>query len=171
MRKIIVFLALAATVSATSAHASHVDFNVGVNLAPLPVPAVPAYAPPPVVIEDQPEFVSLPQTGFYAAVGVPYDLFRVGRRYYLCRDNAWYSAPYYNGPWTAVGYRALPWTLRRYPVERIRYWRDGYRHHGGYDGYGYYRPGREWRETRWQDGWRGEREEMGHHRRGRWERD
>ncbi len=167
MRKLIVFLAFAATVSATSVHASHVNFNVGVNLGPLPVPAVPVYAPPPVVIEDQPEFVPLPQTGFYTAVGVPYDLFRVGRRYYLCRNNIWYSSSAYNGPWATVGYRALPWTLRRYPVERIRYWRDECRHHGD-DSYGYSRPGREWREDRWQGGWRGERGETGHHRHSRW---
>jgi hypothetical protein len=158
MRKVIVFLAFIAAVSATSAHASHVDFNIGVNLGPLPVPAVPVYATPPVVAAG-PEFVPLPGAGFYAAVGVPYDLFRVGRRYYLCRDNTWYSAPYYNGPWIAVGYRSLPSPLRRYPVERVRYWRDERQRHYGDEGDRYYRPGREWREGRWhgRDDWGRER--------------
>ncbi len=154
---------------ASSAFASNVSFSFGINVSPAPVYAAPVYAPPAVVIDEPPEFVAPPALGFYAAVGTPYDLFYAANRYYLCRGNAWYSAPYYNGPWVQVGYRALPWGLRKYPVERIRYMRDeaGY---DDYNGYRHFRP--EWNE--WRDrsaGWGGRRPyEVRHHRHARqWE--
>lgn len=118
-------IAVAAT--ASSAHAANVGFNFGLNIGNIPVP-VPV--PPPVVIESPPEFVAQPSMGFYAAVGTPHDLFYASNRYYLCRGNAWYAAPYYNGPWVQVGYRSVPRGLRRYPIARIRHMRDeGYRHY------------------------------------------
>lgn len=137
MKKAMFCLALTATLSAPFAYASNVDFSVGINIGNQPRVAVPAPPPPvytpPVVIEEPPEFIEPPELGFYAAVGVPYDLFFVTNRYYLYRNNAWYAAPRYNGPWVSVGYRTLPMELRRHSFKKIRYYRDA--------GYGHYRHG------------------------------
>ncbi len=139
MKKVLFSLAFASVLGCPLAYANNVDFNVGINIGnhpreavPVPVPVAPppqpVYVQQPVVIEEPPEFIAPPQLGFYAAVGVPYDLFYVGSRYYLYRGNAWYAAPNYNGPWVSVRYGTLPPAMRRYPFEKIRYYRDaGYR--------------------------------------------
>ena len=165
MRKAIIGLMMVFAVAtlATSANASNVGFSFGINVG---VPA-PVYAPPPVVIDSPPEFVAQPGMGFYAAMGTPYDLFYADNGYYLYRANTWYAAPDYNGPWVQVGYRSIPWGLRRYPMARIRYMRDeGFRHYDR-DNYGYrhFRP--EWSD--WRDRharWNGEnpREHRHHYR-------
>lgn len=158
MKKVLSCLALAIALPGPFAYASNVDFSVGINIGNQPrvaapvVVAPPVYAPP-VVIEEPPEFIAPPELGFYAAVGVPYDLFFVASRYYLCKGNVWYSGPRYNGPWVSVHYRSLPREIRRYPFEKIRYYRDA--------GYGHYRrgdnpywerhhfhPEKEWKEQR-----------------------
>jgi hypothetical protein len=142
--------------SVSRAHASDVGFSLGINLGNI---AAQVYAPPRVAFEEPPQFMARPGLGFSFAVGTPYDLFYAADRYYLCRGNMWYAAPYYNGPWVHVGFRALPWGLRRYPIARLRYLRDeGWRHRGGdddYNGYGHFRP--EWRgrrdmQARWEGG-------------------
>lgn len=154
MKKRILGLTIAIGVAAAAfnAHAANVGINVGINVGTIPVPV-----PPPVVIDSPPEFIAQPSMGFYAAVGTPHDLFYASNRYYLCRGNAWFAAPYYNGPWVRVGYRSVPWGLRRYPIARIRHMRDeGYRHYrdGAY-GYGRFRPAqRDWHER--HAGWEGD---------------
>ncbi len=172
MKKVIASLTFASVLGCPLAYASNVDFSVGINIGnqpraavPVPVatPAPPVYVPPPVVIDEPPEFISPPELGFYVAVGVPYDIFFVGGRYYLCRGNAWYAAPNYNGPWASVRYKALPPSVRRYPIERVRNFRDaGYRHYrqGGnpYWERHHFHP-----EKRWKDDRRAER--------GDWNRD
>jgi hypothetical protein len=142
MKRYLFGLAIALLAPVSQAQASNVDFNVGVNIG---VPAAPVYVNPPVVIEGPPEFVAPPQLGFYVAVGVPYDLFYFGNRYYLYRGNGWYGAPYYNGPWVTIGYGDVPYGLRRFPMERVHYYRDGYynRYHkyGGQE-FRHFRPAR-----------------------------
>lgn len=152
MKKYLVTLmnlfAIAASVSV--AHASNVGFNIGVNLGTLPAPVI---AAPPVEVAEPPEFVAQPGSGFYVAVGTPYNLFYAGNLYYLCRGGSWYAAPYYNGPWVSVGYRVLPWQLRRYPIARLRYFRDEWGRHNGAE-YGHFRPEMHgWdRHARWDGG-------------------
>ncbi len=162
MRKVLFTLALASLLGCPFAYAGNVGVSVGINIGNQPPAAVPVavapppepvYAAPPVVIEEPPEFIAPPQLGFYAAVGVPYDLFYVSSRYYLCRNNVWYAAPSYNGPWVSVRYRTLPSPLRRYPYEKIRYYRDaGYRdyRHGGSPYWEKHRfhPDKVWKEQR-----------------------
>lgn len=173
MRKVLLSLAVVATLAGT-AQASDVGFNVGINIgsAPRVYAPPPVYYPPPAVIEERPEFVQLPDLGFSAAVGIPYDLFYVSGRYYLAQGNAWYSAPCYNGPWVSVRYQRLPWGLRKYPFERVRYYRDvEYRRSCDHDDRP--APGREWREyrrydnERWKEARRWERRPD----RGRWHDD
>ncbi len=162
---------LASIFSCPSVYASNVDFHVGVNIGtpgvavPVPVPVAPppqpVYVQPQVVIDEPPEFIAPPELGFYVAVGVPYDLFFASGRYYLCRGNTWYSSPNYNGPWVSARYKALPWGLRKYPYERIRYFRDaGYRHYreGGnpYWEKHHFHPEKRWHDERRAD--RGDRD-------------
>ncbi len=148
MRKHLVILVSLCTVAA-SVSLAHAGLNIGVNVGiPAPVIAVPAppvIAAPPVEVVEPPEFVAQPGLGFYVAVGTPYDIFYAENRYYLCRGDAWYAAPYYNGPWVSVGYRAVPWRLRRYPIARLHSFRDDWGRHRGeghYAGYGHFRPER-----------------------------
>jgi hypothetical protein len=143
VRKYLVILSslCAIAASASFAHASNVGFNIGVNVG-IPAPVI---AEPPVEVVEPPEFVAQPGSGFYVAVGTPYDIFYAGNRYYLCRGDAWYAAPYYNGPWVSVGYRTVPWRLRRYPMARVHSFRDDWGRHRGeghYAGYGHFRPER-----------------------------
>ena len=138
MRKYLVTLSFAVASSASLAHASGVGLNIGINLVNLPVPVV---AAPPVAVVEPPEFIARPGLGFYVAVGTPNDLFYADNRYYLCRGDAWYEAPYYNGPWISVGYRALPGELRRYPIARLRDFREEMGSHRG-EAYGHFRPER-----------------------------
>jgi hypothetical protein len=160
------FAAVAMLASVPGAQASDVGFSLGVNLGNVVARfyAPPVSTPPRVAFREPPEFVAQPGLGFYFAVGTPYDLFYTANRYYLCRGNAWFAAPYYNGPWVQIGYGGLPWALRRYPVARLRYFRDkGCRHYRDYGyGYGHFRPERRgWdRHARWDSGLPGG---MGHH--------
>lgn len=166
MRRSIIGLMIVIAVAtlAPRAHASNVGFNFGVNIGNIPAPV---YATPPVVIEEPPEFVAQPALDFYAAVGTPYDLFYAANRYFLCNNNVWYAAPNYDGPWVQVHYRELPWSLRRYPITRLRYFRDeGSRHNSDDDNYDYrrFRPDRhDWQDMHEQ--WEGEKpSEVAHHR-------
>jgi len=143
-----------------------VGLNIGLPwvVAPAPVPP-PVYAYPdnsyqPVAVVDEPEFVMPPELGFYVAVGVPYDLYFYNNSYWINRSNIWYSSAYYNGPWTRIYYRDVPYLFNRYPFERVRHYRDAYygryQKHGVWDGYTHFRPAH-------RDRYRGE---PGHDRRG-----
>jgi hypothetical protein len=170
MKKYLAGLALSMILPVTQSHAAHVNFNVGVNVG---VPVAPVYAAPPVAITAPPDFIAPPELGFYVAVGVPYDMFFYGDRYWLCRGNVWYSAPYYNGPWVSVGFGNVPYLIRKYPLNRVHYFRDNYyrRYHAyGNREYRHFRPdmhemgrdGRGWGHEGHHEG-RGE----GHGRHGR----
>jgi len=148
-----------------------VNVNVGIPVVPVAVPAIPG--PPQIVLSAPPEFVMPSALGFYVAVGVPYDIFYVGNTYYLYRDNGWYRAPYYNGPWRGVERRHLPPGLRKHKFERIRYYRDEeYRHYrGDHDRYRgrHFRPDKGWKQeqkenrravkTQWKEERRQEKDE------------
>ncbi len=148
---VVLMCLFAVAASVSLADASNVGFNIGVNVG-IPAPVI---AAPPVEVVEPPEFVAQPGTGFYVAVGTPYDMYYAGNRYYLCRGDSWYAAPYYNGPWVNVGYRSVPWRLRRYPIARLHSFRDDWGRHRGeshYAGYGHFRPER-------HGGWEGRRHE------------
>jgi hypothetical protein len=168
MKKILFCLAVAAALPVPHAFASPVDFSLGINIGSRPQPVVVAPAPPPpvyherhVVVDEPPLFIEPPQLGFHVSVGTPEDIFFTGNRYYVRRQNVWYAAPHYRGPWTVTRHKTLPWKLRRQSYERIRYYRDaGYRQysqrHDPYWERHYFRPSREWREPRREetDSWK-----------------
>jgi hypothetical protein len=88
--------------------------NVNVNIGP----------PAPVIVEAPPQMLFLPDPGVYVAVGIPYDVYFIGGRYYYYHGDHWFWGPGYRGPWTYVEYRTLPPGLRRYKVVRLREYRD-----------------------------------------------
>lgn len=165
----ILVFALAVTAAAVSGAASNVGVDLNIHVGtPTPPPVVvapppPIYPPPPpppprVAVPSPPVFVMPPSLGFYAAVGIPDDLFYLGGTFYLFQRNVWYSAPYYNGPWGVVPHKQLPPKLRKQGYDRIIQYRDReyqvYRaeqHH--YRGHSF-TPDREWRE---QQKWEKER--------------
>jgi len=81
-------------------------------------------APPPVIVRERPTMVYLAEPGAYAAIGIPYDIFFEGGRYYYVRGNDWFWGPGYSGPWTYVTYNRVPPGLRRFKVERLREFRE-----------------------------------------------
>jgi hypothetical protein len=91
---------------------AQVQFNVNIG------------SPPPVVLASPPTMLYLPQPGLYAAVGVPYDIYYAGDRYYYYRDSNWFWAPGYGGPWTYASYRSLPPVIREYRIGVLRDYRD-----------------------------------------------
>jgi hypothetical protein len=81
------------------------------------------------VIDTRPDFIFLPERGFYVSVGSPYDIIYYGGRYYLYRDGSWYLSPDYRGPWMLVMDYDLPYRIRRHRVEIWRYRDMEYRRH------------------------------------------
>ena len=107
-------LLFAAVVGALPREARAAQVHVSINIG----------APPPVIVRHPPTMVYLPEPRLYSAVGIPYDVFFVDGRYFYFRNNNWFWAPGYGGPWTYVEYRALPSGLRKVKVERLREFRD-----------------------------------------------
>ena len=160
-------LLLAVTLAVPAAAIAESHFNVNVNLGvPAPPPVVVSGAPR-VFFEAPPLFLAPPSLGFYVGVDMPNDLVLISGVYYLFQGNHWYRANHYNGPWVATRYEQLPAPVRRYKVEKIRYYRDNeYRaYHDNRDHYRgeHFRPNREEKE-RWKEDRRDERDEWKQHK-------
>jgi len=93
---------------------AHAQVSVNVNIG----------APPPVIVQAPPPMLFLQDPGVYVAVGIPYDVFFFGGRYYYVQGNHWFWGPGYAGPWTYVEYRTLPPGLRKYKVVKLREYRE-----------------------------------------------
>ena len=104
MKRQIVLMAVI-WVAALGTQAQAADVHVNVNIG----------APPPIVVHSP---------AVYVPVGVPYDLYFVGGRYYYARGDNWFWSPRYGGPWNRVVYRSLPPGLQRFQVARLREFRD-----------------------------------------------
>jgi YXWGXW repeat-containing protein len=148
---------------------AEVNVNINVGAPPLPLPPpLPFPEPPRIVLSAPPEFILPPALGFYVAVGVPHDIVFIDNTYYLYRDNRWFRAPYYNGPWRNVERRQLPPGLRKHKFERIRYYRDSEynRYRGDHDRYRgrHFKPDKEWKEERKEERREMRRDEKEHRR-------
>jgi hypothetical protein len=100
------------TALAVPAHAAEVHIHVNIG-------------PPPIYyVHPAPRLVYLPQPAVYVAVGIPYDIYYVGGRYYHLRGDNWYWSPRHGGPWNHVVYRSLPPGLQKYKFTRLREFRD-----------------------------------------------
>jgi len=114
---------------ASTANADSVNLNVHIGDEP-PEEVIVVHEPAhhhhhrDIYVEEDIDFIMPQSLGFYVAVGLPYDLFYVGKSYYLYRDGYWHRAHHSRGPWVIVTHRDLPPGLRKHSMERIRYYRD-----------------------------------------------
>jgi hypothetical protein len=90
------------------------EVNINVNIGP----------PPPVMVVERPTMLYLGEPGVFVAVGVPYDIFFVGGRYYYFHGDHWFWATGYGGPWTHVVVKGLPPGLQKYRVVQLRDFRE-----------------------------------------------
>ncbi|NTW84050.1 MAG: hypothetical protein HGB36_11910 [Chlorobiaceae bacterium] len=79
---------------------------------------------PEIVVGVRPDFIFLPDTGFFVSWGSPYDMIFFDNMYYLYSDGLWYNAWYYDGPWSHVPDYDLPPVIRRYHWPDLRRFRD-----------------------------------------------
>ena len=93
---------------------AHAQVNIGVQIG----------SPPPVVVYAPPTMVLLPEPQTYVAVGVPYDIYFVGGRYYYLHSGHWFWGTGYGGPWTYVAVERLPPGLRKFKVRELHEFRD-----------------------------------------------
>jgi hypothetical protein len=109
----------------------NVDIGVPVQSAPQTVyapPPPPVYvAPPPaqvVLPATPPQFVYVPELGYYVAIGIASDMIYDGSAYYYHNNGYWYRTAYYGAPWQPVAARALPTILVRFNFKKIHRFRD-----------------------------------------------
>ena len=105
MRKAPLFLLAAALFGISPALASDLGLDLNLHLG--------NRSPAPIIVEEPPLFLVPPTLGFQVAVGVPYDMFLISGRYYLCRDNTWDVAPGYGGPCGVIQHNRLPTGLAK----------------------------------------------------------
>ena len=98
----------------------------------------PAYTPPPppsyvapapvqapvVLPAAPPQFVYVPELGYYVAMGVAFDMIYDGQAYYYHNGGYWYRTSYYGAPWAYVAPRLLPQVLVRFSFRDIHRFRD-----------------------------------------------
>lgn len=108
MKKALPVLLLTALFGASPVFAADIGLDINVHLG--------SRSPAPIIVEEAPLFLVPPTLGFQVAVGVPYDMFYIEGRYYLCKGKVWHVAPGYGGPWTVIQRERLPPGLakRRY---------------------------------------------------------
>ncbi len=101
------------------------DYSPPPQQAQPPAPIYVAPQPAQVVLPaTPPQFVYVPELGYYVAMGLPYDMIYDGRAYYFHNNGYWYQTPYYGGPWMHVERRLLPPTLVRFNVREVHRYRD-----------------------------------------------
>ena len=97
-----------------SSRTAAAEVNLNINIG----------APPPVVVASPPAMLFLGEPGVYVAVGVEYDIFFIGGRYFYFHGGNWFWAPGYGGPWVYVQLHALPPGLRKYKIQRLHEFRE-----------------------------------------------
>jgi hypothetical protein len=109
-------MAVALTVTAPKASA-RTDVSINLRIGD-------PYRGPRVIFEDEPDVVIVPGTRVYYVRDHDYDLYRYGSYWYYNYDGGWYRSRRYNGPFTYVGYRAVPRPVAYVPVRYRRHWRE-----------------------------------------------
>jgi len=125
------------------------EYPPGYLVPEVSAPPAPTYAappPPPVVYQAPvflpdapPQFVFVPELGYYVAAGVAFDMIFDGRSYYYHRGGYWYRTGYYGGAWSPVAPRMMPAAILRFQIgdihrhsakEFVRYNAEGARYYG-----------------------------------------
>lgn len=94
------FLPLAAMLLLCAPNANADSINLNINIGDAPQEEVIVVREPAhhhhhsreIYIEEDVDFIFPESLGFYVAVGLPFDLFYVGKKYYLYRDGYWHRA-------------------------------------------------------------------------------
>jgi hypothetical protein len=107
MRLLIGRVGVIMLVSATPTMAQEVKINIGLG-----TPLV-----PPLVVTTQPQLVVVPGTSVYYAPNIPATYFSYKGRYYTLVNNAWYTAPAYQGPWAVIQVGKVPPPILAVPME------------------------------------------------------
>jgi WXXGXW repeat (2 copies) len=107
MRLLMVGVAVTMLVSAAPTVAQDVKIDIGIGTPPVP----------PIVVTTPPQLVVVPGTSVYYAPDVPTNYFFYKGRYYTLVNNAWYTAPVYNGPWVVIQVGKVPPPVLTVPVE------------------------------------------------------
>lgn len=102
------------------------NLNLGINVGPTPPPLV--VVPAPVVVAPGPPGPPLPVV--YTAPSLPYNYFVYQNVHYLYREDHWFRARHYNGPWTVIGIAQVPRPVLAIPVEQYRERPAHWAHHG-----------------------------------------
>ena len=84
-----------------------------------------------------PQFVYVPELGYYVAIGIAADMIYDGRAYYYHNNGYWYRTTYYGAPWQPVAARGLPPLLVRFRFNEIHRYRDREFNRYEYDKGGY----------------------------------
>jgi hypothetical protein len=71
-----------------------------------------------------PQFVFVPELGYYVAVGTPYEIAYIGNEYYINNNGYWYRTSYYGGPLIRIERRMWPQLLVRHSLMDFRRFRD-----------------------------------------------
>ena len=71
-----------------------------------------------------PQFVFVPELGYYVAIGTPYDIAYIGNEYYIFNKGFWYRSAYYGGPLVRVERRMWPPLLVRHNMKDFHRFRD-----------------------------------------------
>ncbi len=109
------------TVTFCNAGGFNVNVDIGIPVGQVQTP------PPPVRVElppEPPQFVYVPELGYYVAAGLPYDLLYVGRKYFYFNNGYWYQADYYGAPWVYAPVNRLPPIMTRHSYVEYRKHRE-----------------------------------------------
>ena len=133
LRRMLTIFSAVALLSASAA-VSQAGLNINVNLGvpaaapPPPPPPPPVYLPAPepevMLPATPPQFIYVPDLGYYVAVGTPYDIAYIGHDYFMFSNGFWYRTSYYGGPLRVVERRAFPPLLARHNFREIRRYRE-----------------------------------------------
>ena len=135
------------------------DFHVRLNLGNAP-------PPPRVYVRHAPQTVWLPQYQVSVVNDPDFDddYFQVGGYWYVYRDNYWYRARSWRGPFTVIDERYVPRSIAMVPANHWHHGRWTGPYNSGYErGYhrNYNRGGWRDRYGRWHDSDRGWRDRYG----------
>lgn len=127
--KQVLLSALIVAGTASISHAGGLNVNVDIGVpAPVyaPAPPPPAYVPAPQVVLPAvaPQFVFVPELGYYVAVGTPYDIAYIGNQYYMYNNGVWFRSAYYGGPLVRIERRMWPQLLVRHNMNDFHRFRE-----------------------------------------------
>jgi hypothetical protein len=109
VRPYLLWLAVVGVMVCSAASAGTQDVNITIGLG---TPSL-----PPVVITTPPQLIAVPGTSVAYAPEAPTTLFFYQGRYYTLVNQAWYTAPVYQGPWVVIQVGKVPPPILAVPVE------------------------------------------------------